>query len=159
MFYGILVQHFANVAGLTPLHMGTIDVLTVHILELTAEVPYYAATVARARLTRAHKRMSAALAGSQGHGGWPGQYFFLLPKHLLSLMHILHTCTTFTHAHLPYTRMLDHICTSSFGEYTGTSRFAVSVQSGDAWLSCMCNSLFATITACAALYGTYIVSY
>lgn len=75
VFYGILVQHFGNVAGSSPLHMATIDVLTVHLLELTAEVPYYAATVARARLTRAHKRMSAALAssdGTQGSGGWPG---------------------------------------------------------------------------------------
>lgn len=82
VFYGILVQHFANVAGSTPLHMATIDVLTVHLLELTAEVPYYAATVARARLTRAHKRMSAALTssdGTQGSGGWPGKHI-LVPQ-------------------------------------------------------------------------------
>lgn len=75
VFYGILVQHFAIVAGTSPLSMQALDVLTVHILELTAEVPYYAATVARARLMRAHKRLSAALTSldrSQG-GGWPGK--------------------------------------------------------------------------------------
>lgn len=75
VLYGILVQHFANLAGCVPLLMDAIDVLTVHILQLTAEVPYYAATVARARLTRAQKRMSAALSGSDGvqGAGWPGE--------------------------------------------------------------------------------------
>ena len=55
--------------------MDAVDVLTVHILELTAEVPYYAATVARARLTRAHKRMSSALSGMDSADGsaWPGK--------------------------------------------------------------------------------------
>ena len=77
VFYGIVVQHFANLASSTPLSMEAIDVMTVHILELTAEVPYYAATVARARLTRAYKRLSTALAtldGTEG-GGWPGKPF------------------------------------------------------------------------------------
>lgn len=81
VFYGILVQHFANLAGTSPLSMESVDVVTVHILELTAEVPYYAATVARARLTRAHKRLSAALTSldsSQG-GGWPGEPSVKLP--------------------------------------------------------------------------------
>ncbi len=75
VFYGILVQHFAILAGTSPLSMQALDVLTVHILELTAEVPYYAATVARARLTRAHKRLSAALTSldSSEGGGWPGK--------------------------------------------------------------------------------------
>lgn len=85
MLYGILVQHFANVAGSTPLFMATIDVLTVHLLELTAEVPYYAATVARARLTRAHKRSSAALAScdaTPGSGGWPGWSSSLWHTHI-----------------------------------------------------------------------------
>ena len=81
VFYGILVQHFANLAGSTPLSMEALDVVTVHILELTGEVPYYAATVARARLTRAHKRLSAALTSmdSTEGGGWPGKPFPSLP--------------------------------------------------------------------------------
>ncbi|DBA84060.1 TPA: hypothetical protein ACH3X1_006541 [Trebouxia sp. C0004] len=82
VFYGILVQHFAILASTASLPMQALDVLTVHILELTAEVPYYAATVARARLTRAHKRLSVALTSldsSQG-GGWPGARDVLLLK-------------------------------------------------------------------------------
>ena len=71
VFYGILVQHFANQAAANPLRMDAIDVLTVHILELTAEVPYYAATVARTRLARAHQRLTAANSSMEG-SAWPG---------------------------------------------------------------------------------------
>ena len=97
MFYGILVQHFANVAGSSPLLLATIDVLTVHLLELTAEVPYYAATVARARLTRAHKRLSAALAssdGTPGSGGWPGRFTSLSHTHIF-FMHVIRSFIQF----------------------------------------------------------------
>ncbi|DBA90017.1 TPA: hypothetical protein ACH3X2_004286 [Trebouxia sp. C0005] len=82
VFYGILVQHFAILAGASPVSMQALDVLTVHILELTAEVPYYAATVARARLGRAHKRLSAALTSldSSEGGGWPGARDVLVLK-------------------------------------------------------------------------------
>lgn len=75
VFYGILVQHFANVAGQANISMATIDVLTTQLLELTAEVPYYAATVARARLTKAHQRLQSALSSSDAaqYGGWPGE--------------------------------------------------------------------------------------
>lgn len=117
MFYGILVQHFANVAGSSLLHMGTIDVLTVHLLELTAEVPYYAATVARARLSRAHQRMSAALAssdGTPGSGGWPGWSPLLLHTHIHMLIphaHLLHALVVCTQFYLPAAVMLDDFCT------------------------------------------------
>lgn len=99
VFYGILVQHFANVAASAPLHLDVVDVLTVHILALTAEVPYYAATVARARLTRAHKRVSAALAGLDGaaSSAWPGQHTHPPPPpydmcHALPCS-LIHACT------------------------------------------------------------------
>ncbi len=61
VFYGILVQHFAMLAGAVPLPMAHLDVLTVHLLELTSDVPFYAATVARARLARLQQRLAAAL--------------------------------------------------------------------------------------------------
>ena len=71
--------------------MEAIDVMTVHILELTAEVPYYAATVARARLTRAYKQLSTALASldSTEGGGWPGKPSASLP---LLLTQVLLAC-------------------------------------------------------------------
>lgn len=60
-FYGILVQHFANLAGASPPPMDQLDVLTTHLLELTSEVPLYAATSALARLKRLQDWVSEAL--------------------------------------------------------------------------------------------------
>jgi nucleolar protein 14 len=63
VFYGILVQHFAMLAGQAPLPSGHLDVLTQVLLQLTPEVPFYAATVARTRLEHLHSRLAAALTG------------------------------------------------------------------------------------------------
>ena len=49
VFYGILFQHFATLAGEVPLPMAHLDALVPLLLPMTAEVPFYAATVARAR--------------------------------------------------------------------------------------------------------------
>ena len=60
-FYGILLQHFAAVAGETPLQLAALDGLTAVLAPATAEVPFFAATVARARLARFQQRLSEAL--------------------------------------------------------------------------------------------------
>lgn len=60
-FYGILVQHFVRAAEESPPALRHLDALTQPLLAATAEVPFYAATVARARLDRAHHRLAAAL--------------------------------------------------------------------------------------------------
>ena len=60
-FYGILVQHFVRLAEESPPALRHLDALTQPLLAATAEVPFYAATVARARLDRAHHRLAAAL--------------------------------------------------------------------------------------------------
>ena len=61
-FYGILVQHFATLAGRSPLDLPALDSLAALLVAATAEVPFYAATVARARLARFQQRLSASLA-------------------------------------------------------------------------------------------------
>ena len=58
------MQHFAELAGQAPLPVAHLDALAAQLLELTAEVPFYAATVARARLSRLQERMAAALSDS-----------------------------------------------------------------------------------------------
>lgn len=71
----MLVAHFASLAGQTPPAWAHLDVLTRALLPLTAEVPLYAAAVARARLDRLSSRLSAALSDPLGAGelrGWPG---------------------------------------------------------------------------------------
>lgn len=60
VLYGILVQHFANLAATAPAPMPLLDTLTVQILEITAEVPLYAATIALARLKRMHETLAEA---------------------------------------------------------------------------------------------------
>lgn len=74
VLYGLLVQHFAMLAGERPVPKQHLDVLLGILLELTSEVPFYAATVARARITKMHERLSQALADplSESHYGWPG---------------------------------------------------------------------------------------
>lgn len=76
VFYGILVQHFALLAGHQPVPVAHLDVLTQTLLQLTPEVPFYAATVARTRLDKLHQRLAAALSDPLEAGGpllgWPG---------------------------------------------------------------------------------------
>lgn len=64
MFYGILVQHFAALAGELPVPVAHLDAMVPLLVQSTSEVPYYAATVARARLARMHERLSAGLSGN-----------------------------------------------------------------------------------------------
>lgn len=45
----MLVQHFAKLAGETPLPLDHLNAMVPLLLPMTAEVPFYAATVARAR--------------------------------------------------------------------------------------------------------------
>ncbi|KAG2492669.1 hypothetical protein HYH03_009084 [Edaphochlamys debaryana] len=67
-FLGFLVQHFALVAGATPLppRAPSLDVLTRHLLSIAPEVPYYAATVARARLGRMADQQATVLGDTKG---------------------------------------------------------------------------------------------
>ncbi|KAK9815549.1 hypothetical protein WJX72_005610 [[Myrmecia] bisecta] len=81
VLYGLLVQHFVMLADSSPLPTAHLDAMTVHILEMTPEVPFYAATVARARLTRLQQRLAAALRDPFAvAGAWPGPRALMLLK-------------------------------------------------------------------------------
>ena len=62
-FYGILLQFFSNRCRETPLPREALDLIVPEVHTLTAEVPLYAATVARARLDQMHRRLL--------RGEWP----------------------------------------------------------------------------------------
>jgi nucleolar protein 14 len=82
VLYGILVQHFALLAGAQPLPTAHLDVLTKVLLQITPEVPFYAATVARTRIEKMQERLAAALKDPLTAAplyGWPG------PRQLLQL--------------------------------------------------------------------------
>lgn len=61
VFYGCLMQHFVTLAAATPPEMAHLDALVPHIFALTSHVPFYAATLARTRLTKAHKQLAQRL--------------------------------------------------------------------------------------------------
>ena len=58
------MQHFANLCGESPIPVAHLDALVPVLLLATSEVPFYAATVARARLSRLNERLTSALSGS-----------------------------------------------------------------------------------------------
>ncbi|GAX76160.1 hypothetical protein CEUSTIGMA_g3604.t1 [Chlamydomonas eustigma] len=63
VFYGLVMQHFAALAGQVPIPSEHLDALVGPLLIMTSEVPFYAATVARTRLTRLNDHLTAALSG------------------------------------------------------------------------------------------------
>lgn len=79
--YGIVMQHYASLAHRHPLPSNSLDALLPHILELTAAVPFYAATLARARLQKAHETMVEALADPVKKAfAWPSLGTLLVVK-------------------------------------------------------------------------------
>lgn len=63
------------IAGDQPTPAAHLDILTHNILQLTPEVPFYGATVARTRIEKLHDRLAAHLADPLAAGplmGWPG---------------------------------------------------------------------------------------
>ncbi len=88
VFYGILVQHYASLAGQRPLPREHLDVLLQLLLPLTAQVPFYSALVARTRLTAIQDRLVAALQDLQNpanNQGWPTARVVLQLKLFTSL--------------------------------------------------------------------------
>jgi nucleolar protein 14 len=78
-FFGVLVVHFERLTQQSPMPSALLDAMVPHLLALSREVPYYAATVARARLSK----MQAGVAESQQRGvfEWP-------PARTLSLLRL-----------------------------------------------------------------------
>jgi nucleolar protein 14 len=73
LLYGCAAQHFAALAAASPPPLDALGALLPHLAELTPQVPFYAATAARARLVRAHARLAGALRapGAAPGGPWP----------------------------------------------------------------------------------------
>jgi len=62
VLYGILIQHFAMLAGESPLPLAHLDAMVPLLLPMTAEVPFYAATVARARYVCVNAHMYVCMS-------------------------------------------------------------------------------------------------
>eukprot|EP00897_Mesotaenium_endlicherianum_P006282 jgi/Mesen1/5682/ME000288S04895 len=78
IFYGVLLQYFAALAGEAPLDMRRIDALTRPLVELSGATPLFAAHAARERITRMHKHLSARLKAPDGGSCWASVRVLLL---------------------------------------------------------------------------------
>ena len=79
IFYGILMQHFIKLSARRPIDMSHLDALASALMTIAAEVPFFAATVARAQLQKLHEILSNAFADpltNMDHG-WPSATAFL----------------------------------------------------------------------------------
>lgn len=52
MFYGLLLQYFAVLANKRPLNFNLLNMLVKPLVEMSQEIPYFAAICARQRLLR-----------------------------------------------------------------------------------------------------------
>ncbi|CAD7704342.1 unnamed protein product [Ostreobium quekettii] len=80
VLYSFLSQHFAALAGATPLPGPLLDALVAPLLDLTARVPFYAASLAQARLQKIRHTVSAGLKDPRpsGRAPWPSVRSVLL---------------------------------------------------------------------------------
>ena len=73
---GLLLQRFEILAGQAPLPVDHLDVLSKHIVDLSTQVPFFAATAAKARVEKMSTRLRQALRA--GETGWPPSRTVLL---------------------------------------------------------------------------------
>lgn len=86
VLYGCVVQHYVSLAGAVPLSLPHLDALLPHILDLTPQVPFYAATLGRTRLQRAHQQMTQRLKDPVLRAtAWPAPKTLLLLKLLTTV--------------------------------------------------------------------------
>jgi nucleolar protein 14 len=83
IFFGVLLVHLEVLALQAPLPRRHLDVLIPHLLSLSREVPFFAATAARARLAQAQLALASTQPGCAPEWPSPGQ---LLLLRLFSLM-------------------------------------------------------------------------
>ena len=76
ILFGLLLQRFEILAGQSPLPMDHLDVLSSHIIDVSARVPFFAATAVKARVEKMSARLRQALR--QGETGWPPSRTILL---------------------------------------------------------------------------------
>ena len=80
-FYGVLLSHYGAVADAVPLEQDKLDAMVRPVLEMTAQLPLYAATAARAHLLSAHSKLCDALERAGGAGArWPARRTMMLLK-------------------------------------------------------------------------------
>ncbi|XP_024521488.1 nucleolar protein 14-like [Selaginella moellendorffii] len=82
VFYNVLVLYISDLAGVKPLPLDRINMLTKPLIEMSLETPYYAAACARERLIRMQQVLSDKLRSKDGDESscWPSVRTLLLMR-------------------------------------------------------------------------------
>lgn len=92
VFYGVLLQYFAILADKTPLNFELLNLLVKPLMEMSTEVPYFAAICARQRILHTRTKFCEAIKISE-NGCWPN----LKTLFLLRLWSMIFPCSDFRH--------------------------------------------------------------
>ncbi|KAL2940753.1 Nucleolar protein 14 [Bienertia sinuspersici] len=93
VFYGLLLQYFATLANQKPLKLQLLNLLVKPLMEMSTEVPYFAAICARERILRTRTKFIEDIKDSE-KSCWPSLKTLLL----LRLWSMIFPCSDFRHA-------------------------------------------------------------
>ncbi|CAH8327070.1 unnamed protein product [Eruca vesicaria subsp. sativa] len=93
VFYGILLQYFAVNANKKPLNIELLNMLVKPLIEMSGEIPYFAAICARQRLLKTRAQFCEAIKNPED-GCWPS----LKTLFLLRLWSMIFPCSDYRHA-------------------------------------------------------------
>ncbi|KAL1218499.1 hypothetical protein V5N11_001667 [Cardamine amara subsp. amara] len=92
VFYGILLQYFAVLTSKKPLNFELLNMLIKPLIEMSMEIPYFAAICARQRLLKTRAQFCEAIKNPED-GCWPS----LKTLFLLRLWSMVFPCSDFRH--------------------------------------------------------------
>ncbi|KAK9277046.1 hypothetical protein L1049_006585 [Liquidambar formosana] len=92
VFYGVLLQYFALLANKRPLNFKLLNLLVKPLMEMSVEIPYFAAICARQRILRTRMQFCEAIKNPE-KSCWPS----LKTLFLLRLWSMIFPCSDFRH--------------------------------------------------------------
>ncbi|XP_047310640.1 nucleolar protein 14 [Impatiens glandulifera] len=101
VFYGVLLQYFAVLANKKPLNLNLINLLVKPLIEMSMQIPYFAAICARQRLLRTRTQFCEDIKQSE-KGCWPS----LKTLFLVRLWSMVFPCSDFRHVVMTPTLLL-----------------------------------------------------
>ncbi|XP_038885470.1 nucleolar protein 14 isoform X2 [Benincasa hispida] len=100
-FYGILLQYFAVSANKKPLNVELLNLLFKPLMEMSMEIPFYAATCARMRISRTHQQFCVQNKNPE-NSSWPSSKTLIL----LRLWSMIFPCSDYNHVVITPTILL-----------------------------------------------------
>ncbi|KGN47665.1 nucleolar protein 14 isoform X2 [Cucumis sativus] len=100
-FYGILLQYFAVSANKKPLNVELLNLLFKPLMEMSMEIPFYAATCARMRISHTHQHFCVQNKSPE-NSLWPSSKTLIL----LRLWTMIFPCSDYNHVVITPTILL-----------------------------------------------------